>query len=122
MRERTLPALAALLIVAAFFGAALVRYLAYSNGDYLITASVPCDAAGSSCFVAESGEGIEVGCDGVPYARATLAAREAPACLEEHSCATFSCEGRQTCTVAFCSDDVVGDGERCTGPSEADRP
>jgi hypothetical protein len=122
MRGRTLSVLVAFLAIALLFGAAVARYLAYAHGDYLITASVPCDPTSGSCFVAECGEDTEIDCDETPYAKATLLAREAPACLEEHSCATFSCAGREACAVAFCSDDTAADGERCTDPSGTTQP
>lgn len=122
MRGCTLSVLVALLAIALLLGAAVARYLAYSQGDYPITAFVPCDPAGGSCFVAECGEDAEVGCDATPYAKATLQAREAPACFEEHSCTAFSCAGRETCIVAFCSDDTAAEGERCTRPSGTTQP
>lgn len=122
MRGCTLSVLIALLAIALLLGAAVARYLAYSQGDYLITASVPCDPTSGSCFVTKCGEDAEASCDATPYAKATLQAREAPTCLEEHSCTAFSCAGRETCTVAFCSDDTAAEGERCTRPSGAAHP
>lgn len=122
MLGRFLPILIALLAVTTLLGAAVARYLAYADGDYLIIASVPCDATTGSCFVAECGAEIGSDCDGLPYAKATLLAREAPACIEEHSCTTFSCEGREVCSVISCGDDTVAEGERCMNAGGIDRP
>jgi hypothetical protein len=101
--------LAAVLVIAS-------RYQGYTTDrDFLLRAAVPCDPAADACFMLDCPPDSEGTCDSEPYAKVEVLAREAPACLEEHSCWTFSCAGRSTCLISYCSDATLEDGERCVG-------
>ncbi len=87
------------------------QYVLHKN--YIVNAQAPCDPTTEQCFVSDCTPG-DPGCDTSPYEKVTMSAAEAPACLEEHSCDSFSCAGSLSCSIAYCSDDTLEDGETCT--------
>lgn len=90
------------------------RYQGYVvDGDFLLQTTTSCDPGEASCFVPDCQPGTDLSCE--PYAKVEVLARDAPACLEEHACETFSCEGRAGCSVSYCSDMALEAGERCMG-------
>jgi hypothetical protein len=91
------------------------RFYDYAIGkNFTIDIYTDCNPAEHSCFLLEDldmGYGIEDG----PYERVSIVSKHAPACLEEHSCEDFTCEGlpEESCTITYCSEDTVGEGEVC---------
>lgn len=84
--------------------------------NYLVDADVPCNPATERCFVADCTPENDLGCDTSPYKKVEIRASNAPTCLEEHTCSSFQCAG-PACTVTYCSDDALSDGEVCTPKS-----
>jgi hypothetical protein len=88
------------------------RYYDYVyKQNFILSVSVTCDPAIHSCFVWDCGE--EEGCDATPYEKIEILAYQAPQCLEEHNCESFSCTGLESCTVTYCSEDTLSEGEKC---------
>jgi hypothetical protein len=52
-------------------------------------------------------------CDSSPYKRVEILKSDAPSCLEEHTCDSFSCSGIENCSITLCSEDELEDGEKC---------
>ena len=112
--NRASNSIAAAAIVLALLTVMAGRYQGYVNDrNYVLKAAVPCDPADNSCFVSTCQSGDDPGCE--PYAKVQVLARNAPSCLEEHACTTFSCEGRPECRLSYCSHDTLEAGERCEG-------
>jgi hypothetical protein len=91
------------------------QYLLSSN--FLVLAATACDPVSEACFVWDCDpetDGEE--CDITPYKKVEVLARHAPQCLLDHSCETFSCEGVEDCSVTYCADDTLEDGEVCAEP------
>ena len=110
----TLNTIAVSTILLALFSVIVERYQGYVvGGDFLLQTAAPCDPGAAACFVSDCQAGADLSCE--PYAKVEVLARDAPACLEEHSCAAFSCEGRRGCSVSYCSDTALEGGERCIG-------
>jgi hypothetical protein len=80
--------------------------------NFLLDVNVPCDPTTEQCFVADCEPGPD--CDSTPYAKVEIIAHDAPVCLEEHACESFSCDGINSCNVTYCSADSLVDGEVCT--------
>ena len=89
-----------------------VRYFALKNYDLYTFTS--CNPDVHSCFVTDpdfTGFVFYV----APYAKVEIPASIAPACLDEHTCENFSCDGRgEGCVITYCSEDVLEEGEICT--------
>jgi hypothetical protein len=106
-----------ILIVAIATGA---RYYSYIiKKDYLLEANTTCDTATGDCFVADCNSD-DPDCDLAPYKKVEIVANEAPKCLEEHTCETFSCEGLEECSLTYCSDETIEEGERCQTLEESE--
>jgi hypothetical protein len=100
------------IMVLALLCVAGYRYYEYINQrNFLLDVNVSCNPETESCFVADCESGPD--CDETPYKKVEIIAHDAPACLEEHSCETFSCSGLVNCTVTTCSDNSLADGEKC---------
>jgi len=109
-----LNTISAAAIVLALLSVIVGRYQGYvADRDFLLRATTSCDPGANACFV--SGCRLVDGGDCEPYAKVEVLARDAPACLEEHTCATFSCKGRPECQLSYCSDTALEDGEQCMG-------
>lgn len=108
-----------LLLVAGLFLAIAARYYSYFvTQDFIIYANVICDTNVEACFVSDCIPGEDLGCDGLPYKKIEILANEAPKCILEHTCETFSCENYPSCVVTYCSADVIEDGEACLDPND----
>jgi hypothetical protein len=89
------------------------RYYGYVYmKNFLIDVNAVCDPKRQSCFVADC-DPADSECDTTPYIKVELLAHDAPVCLEEHSCQTFSCSGLSNCTITTCSSESLSDGEKC---------
>lgn len=88
------------------------RYYQYMvKKNFILEVNVACDPNTENCFKADcSGDG----CDTSTYKKVTISAHDAPKCLEEHNCDTFTCTGISSCTMTYCSKDTLADGEVCT--------
>lgn len=106
-----------ILIVAAlvFLGIVFYRYQQYVLiGNFLIDVDAPCNPLVSSCFMSDCTPGVDLSCDQTPYVHVEVLAKNAPPCLAEHSCQSFSCSNRADCTITYCSKDTLSDGEVCS--------
>jgi hypothetical protein len=110
------------LIVLALAGIAVT--MAYRYEEYLVkrnfimVANVPCDPSTEACFALDCDPG-DAECEATPYKKAEILASEAPACVEEHTCESFSCDGASSCSVTYCAEDTLEDGELCVEPEPA---
>lgn len=98
--------------------AAVVAYRYYDyvvERNFTLDVYTNCDPTAHSCFNLTDpslGYGFEDG----PYEKVNITAKYAPACLEEHTCSSFSCAGisESKCSITYCSADTLSDGEACT--------
>ncbi len=89
------------------------RFYEYAlQRNFLLQANVTCDAQHNSCFVADCSADT-LGCDTTAYEKITILARNAPSCIEEHSCKEFNCASYGTCSVQYCAANAVQTGEKC---------
>lgn len=110
----TLNTIAVSTILLVLLSVIVGRYQGYVvGGDFLLQTKMSCDPGAAACFVSDCQPGADLNCE--PYAKVEVLARDAPACLEEHACETFSCGGRLGCSVSYCSDAALEGGERCLG-------
>jgi|CXWK01.1.fsa_nt_gi hypothetical protein len=86
--------------------------------DYPVSALTPCDPSLHSCFEIDQELAFFPTQTG-PYAKVTVNAAIAPACLDEHNCGNFYCEkfidGGKDCEVIYCTSQNIEDGESCVG-------
>ena len=105
----------------ALIAVAVVAIVAFRYHQYVVARVYPieantvCDPAVHSCFVADCSPADGPACDRTPYEKVSVFAHDAPACLEEHTCASFSCEGRRACAITYCSEQAIKQGETCAG-------
>lgn len=107
------------LILIILIGVAAVvanRYYHYiSQRDFLLDVDVACDPSTEHCFIADCSPEEDPNCDTSPYKYVEILARNAPSCLEEHACDSFSCDPNDaTCSITYCDEDTVSEGEQCT--------
>jgi len=112
---KTRPLYLLLLLLSAILVVIAYRYEQYVvQRNFLIDVQAPCDPASKSCFVSDCSPTDDPACDTSPYDKVEILDSEAPACLEEHTCVAFSCEGYSNCSIDYCSEDTLEDGEACT--------
>lgn len=103
-----------LLAIALIVGYRYHQYIIDHN--FPVIANVPCDPATESCFVMDCSPEEDPECDPTPYKKIGLLSREAPTCVEEHTCGYFSCADINSCAETFCSEEELEDGEVCYEP------
>ena len=82
--------------------------------NFLLEVNTVCNPEVEECFVMDCVEG-ELDCDTSPYKKVEILAHDAPVCLEEHMCESFSCPSYSNqCVVVYCSEETLLDGEICT--------
>lgn len=81
--------------------------------NFIIHAAAPCDSSEGTCFVADCSPEDDETCDLTPYKKVELLANKAPACLEEHTCASFACAAIDSCTETYCDEESLEEGEVC---------
>ena len=100
----------------------IVGYRAYEDfivDDIVLHVDAPCDPREASCFIVADPDQASFGFQAEPYKKIEVIDRYAPACLEEHTCASFSCAGVYGCTELACTDNTLDTGESCvTAPDE----
>ena len=100
------------LIIIAVIG---FRYYEYVlRGDFMMNVYAPCDPSVEKCFVSDCSPADDLSCPIGPYKKVEVREGDAPRCLEEHQCASFTCAGIASCTATYCSDATLEDGESCT--------
>jgi len=88
----------------------------YLLKNFTLEVNTSCNPEIEKCFVMDCQEG-DPGCDTSPYKKVEILARDAPKCLEEHSCDSFVCPvGLVNCSITYCSESALSDGERCVKP------
>jgi hypothetical protein len=103
-----------ILVAAAIAATILARYYEFEVAhQFLIETNLACDVTSQSCFTMDC-DANDPECDSSPYEKVEMAAYNAPSCAKEHTCESFSCEGRSGCTITFCSEDTLDEGETCT--------
>lgn len=113
--QRAIPLFSLLVLVGLVVLAAGYRYDQYVvERQFVVQGAVPCDPTTTQCFVADCNPAEDSECDDTAYAKAELPAMAAPDCLLENSCESFSCNGKEACTVTYCSADILEDGEKCS--------
>lgn len=103
------------IVLLAIAGTIWQRYDQYVlKGNFYLEAYASCDPATEMCFVADCPPEEDLECDASPYKKIEMVEREAPKCLEEHTCDTFSCPANSgNCSVTYCSEDTLDEGEVC---------
>lgn len=97
-----------------------VRYNDYEmRRNFFLDVNTSCDAGSQNCFVSDCSPDSDPGCPPGPYEKIHISAKDAPGCLEEHACTDFSCGSIESCSVTYCSDDALEDGESCSVDSNA---
>jgi len=82
--------------------------------NFTVISHTSCDVTRDSCFVMDcSPEEDGADCDIEPYEKVDIMAYEAPQCLLEHTCELFSCDGKASCSITFCSEETLQEGEVC---------
>lgn len=110
-----------LLVIAALLVVVAYRYDEYVlQRDFTLVVTAPCDTSAHSCFISDCSPADNPGCVVGPYEKVKILAREAPRCLEEHSCSSFSCTAYATCSATFCTSNVLEDGESCAPMGSSD--
>ena len=108
-----------LIIVVVFILLAVVGYRFeqyYVLKNFTLEVNTSCNPEIDKCFVMDCQAG-NPGCDTSPYKKVEILARDAPKCLEEHSCDNFVCPvGSVKCSISYCSQSVLSDGETCVKP------
>lgn len=90
------------------------RYYDYVyKGNFPLEVNAVCNPSIEKCFVSDCDPANDENCDTAPYKKVEISKNEAPICLEEHSCKTFSCSGLSNCAITYCSSDTLSDGEKC---------
>lgn len=108
------PVLPLLLVMLAVFTIVGFRYNQYvQERNYLLNVNTGCNTESESCFAADCSVASDPSCDPTPYEKVVISAHDAPSCLEEHSCESFSCGNIASCSISYCSKDTITEGERC---------
>lgn len=80
--------------------------------NFYIYGTVACDTEFESCFGYEcAAEDAE--CEISAYKKVELHASNAPKCLFENDCSSFSCTNLENCSETYCSEETLEDGEVC---------
>ena len=104
-----------LLILALIGGIVWYRYDQYViAGNFILHADTACDPQKHSCFVLDCIPGETPDCEIMPYQKVDIIANQAPTCLAEHLCTDFSCAESQDCSITYCSNETLEEGEVCT--------
>jgi hypothetical protein len=95
----------------------------FADRDFLFLTGVNCDPTTESCFRAICDGPCDTSSsimftDGSPYKYVELPRYNAPQCLEEATCPNFECKESDKCSLVYCSDETLSDGEECV-PSTA---
>lgn len=85
----------------------------YSEKQFTLHIDSSCNPTSQSCFQITCTSG-DIACDPSPYEKVDILDKNAPTCLEEHSCTNFSCNGISDCAITYCSTDTLEAGENCT--------
>ena len=95
------------------------RYYHYvDQRDFLLDVDMACDPSTEQCFVSDCSPEDNPNCDTSPYKYVEILASNAPRCLEEHSCDSFSCDPDDTtCSITYCNEETISEGETCTSLS-----
>lgn len=107
-----------ILVLIAIVGYRYQQYVVDHN--FKLKVNTSCDPTTEACFQADCDPASDAECDTSPYKKVSILAKEAPACLEEHSCEAFTCDGKASCSISYCSESEVSDGEVCTTPKTQD--
>ena len=105
------------LIFIAFFVFVVIsnNFLHYRvKKEYLEYGFVDCDPTFNKCFSVDPNNDANLSFGHGFYAKVEIMTYEAPKCLGEHSCTNFSCSGLSTCTITYCSNEALEDGEICS--------
>lgn len=105
-----------LLVTISLFFFFIVGYRFYGymvQKDYVLYVNTACDPNTEACFDPNTDASV----DETPYKKVEITAKFAPACLGEHSCEEeFTCDSvseQANCSITYCSEDTLEDGEQC---------
>lgn len=88
--------------------------------DFHLEANASCDPLQDRCFVSDCSVD-DPECNPSPYKKVHVLARNAPKCLEEHTCENFQCApGDATCAITYCDADNLEEWELCAIVPPAD--
>lgn len=83
--------------------------------NYAVIVHTSCDPSINKCFFSDCKPEV-VGCDVGPFEKVEIRAFNAPTCLLEHTCGSFTCANRDQCIITFCNDNNINEGESCIAP------
>lgn len=81
--------------------------------NFTLEVNTVCDPSTEKCFQMDC-DATSPDCDTSTYKKVSILAHDAPKCLEEHNCESFSCAGISSCSITDCSTETFVDGEVCT--------
>ncbi len=112
MKSNTYKLMFFLLLVILVCGYRYYDYVLKQN--YTVIVNTLCDTNKSNCFISDCDPEV-VGCEAKPYKKVEVQAFNAPKCLLEHTCVDFFCDTTQgQCSVTYCNNDNIEDGESCS--------
>ncbi len=103
---------AVVILMLAIVGFRYEQYVIERNFD--VIANTVCDPQIEECFVLDCDPDTDEECDVTPYKKVAIIANQAPQCLFEHSCEEFSCDGRASCEITYCTEEALEEGELCS--------
>ena len=90
--------------------------------EFTLLVNAPCDPSVHICFVSDCSPKEDPGCYVGPYEKVEILSREAPVCLEERACSSFTCDSYKQCSISFCDESSLENGESCVGPGTTNEP
>jgi hypothetical protein len=85
----------------------------YLNKNYPVFSLTSCDPHVDSCFIANEGSANFPFAE-KPYRKVEVVAKNAPLCLDEHTCTDFTCgAGDSSCIITTCNSDSLEEGGHC---------
>jgi hypothetical protein len=98
------------IVILGFACIAGYRYKDYViDRNFVLSVNTICDPSSELCFDPVT----DYSFNDFPYKKVEIIAKNAPPCLEEHMCESFSCDNIDGCTVIYCSEETKWEGELC---------
>lgn len=117
-KESRLPVVLLLIAFCALVVSGFRYYDYVGRHNFMLHAYAPCDPVSEACFSPNCSPVDDLSCPSGPYKKVEILDADAPRCLIEHSCSTFSCNDIASCKVTYCSNETSEEGESCVGSTQ----
>ncbi|MFH0755115.1 MAG: hypothetical protein V1910_00410 [bacterium] len=87
------------------------QYILDKNFNLIVNTS--CNLNEENCFISDCKPESDSDCKLTPYKKVIISAKIAPACLGEHNCIDFLCKDKTACSLIYCSNETLEEGEIC---------